>query len=189
MTLNTTGEETPNNNTRTSNEDNNNNSNTTNNTKKRNKKKKRNNRNGGNGHDEKKFEGLSKLDAFKGVVLECGKPAIQARTMRDACITWCNEQKQPLVADSIRYNTPLQISDFVNAVEDPTRYQYLDAGVTREDAGKKKSEERRVGYMIKIQTQEHQAALTLVRSLFNTVYEQSTESFQLVIQEQYDDWI
>ena len=97
MTLNTTGDETPNNNTRTSDEDNNdsrnNNKNTKNGTKKKKKKKKANG--GGGSHDEagKKFEGLSKEEAFKGVILECGKAAIQARTMREACITHANGQK------------------------------------------------------------------------------------------------
>ena len=150
MTLNTTGDETPDNNTRTSDEDNNNSNNTTNNnTKKRKKKKKKKgNGNGAGGQDERKFEGLSKLDAFKGVVLECRKPAIQARTIRDACITYSNEQKQPHVADSIRYNTPLRTSDFVNEVENPAAYQYEEGGTTKEDAGRKKAEERRVDYMI-----------------------------------------
>ena len=117
MTLNTTGDETPNNNTRMSDEDNNdsNNNNTTttrNGTKKKKKKKKGNGGNGGGGlHDEAgktKFEGQSKEEAFKGVVLECGKAAIQAQIMREACITHANGQKQPHVADSILYKTPIQ---------------------------------------------------------------------------------
>ena len=173
MTLNTntTGDETPNNNTRTSDEDNNNSNNTTNNTTKNGtrKKKKKKKGNGAGGHDEKKFEGLSKLDAFKGVVLECGKPAIQARFIRDACITYANEQKQARVADSILYNTQLEASDFVNAVENPAAYQYQEGGATKENAEKKKAEEKRVDYMIKLQTQEHQQALTLTQSIFNTV--------------------
>ena len=85
MTLNTTtGNEMPNDNTRTSDEENNNsnNNNTGNGTKKKKKKKKGNGENGGGGsHDEAgktKFEGQSKEEAFKGVVLECGKAAIQA---------------------------------------------------------------------------------------------------------------
>ena len=114
MTLNTTGDETPNNNTRTSDEENNNSNNNTtgNGTKKRKKKKKKGNVGnvGGGSHDEAgktKFEGLSKEEAFKGVVLECGKAAIQAQIMREACITHANGQKQPRVADSILYKTPI----------------------------------------------------------------------------------
>ena len=45
----------------------------------------------------------------------------------------------------------------------------VDLTNTQEGAdGKKKAEERRVDYIIKIQTQEHQAALTLVQTLFNS---------------------
>ena len=129
------------------------------------------------------------MEAFKGVVLECGKSAIQARTMRDACITYANAQKQPHVADSILYKTPLETSDFVNEVENPAVYQYEEGGTIKENAAKKKAEEKRVDYMIKIQTQEHQAALTLVQTLFNTVCGQCSESFLLVIQDQCDDWV
>ena len=100
MNLNTTtGDETPNDNTRTSDEENNNSNNNTtgNGTKKRKKKKKNGNGNGGGGlHDEAgktKFEGQLKEEAFKGVVLECGKPAIQAQIIREACITHANAQK------------------------------------------------------------------------------------------------
>ena len=98
MTLNTTtGDETPNDNTRTSDEENNNSNNNTtgNGTKKRKKKKKKGN-GGGGSHDEAgktEFEGQSKEKAFKGVVLECGKPAIQAQIIREACITHVNAQK------------------------------------------------------------------------------------------------
>ena len=91
MMLNTTGNETPPNNTTTSNETNNNNTpgNGTTTTKKKKKG------NGGNGSTEQdnpktKFEGLSKEADFKGVVLECGKPAIQTRLMRKACVSHAN---------------------------------------------------------------------------------------------------
>ena len=110
--LNTTGDETPNNNMRTSDEENNNSNNNTtaNGTKRRKKKKKKGNGGGGGSHDESgkaKFEGQSKEEAFKGIVLKCGKPAIQAQIIRESCITHANAQKQPRVADSIFYKTPI----------------------------------------------------------------------------------
>ena len=152
------GDETPNDNTRTSDKENNNsnNNNTANGTKRRKKKKKKGNDDGGGLHDESgkaKFEGQLKEEAFKGIVLECGKPAIQARIIRESCITYANAQKQPHVADSIFYKTPIQRSDFVNAVEDPTAYQYDNSGTTKEDPYKKKAEEQRVSFLLDTGTQ------------------------------------
>ena len=68
-------------------------------------------------------------------------------------------------------------------------YKYNDGGTVKEDAAKKKAEEKRVDYMLKIQTTEHQQALTLVQTLFNTVCGQCSESFLLVIQDQCNDWV
>ena len=86
------------------------------------------------------------------------------------------------------YNTQLEASDFVNTVENPAAYQYQESGATKENAKKKKAEEKRVDYMIKLQTQEHQQALSLTQALFNTVCGQYSESFLLVVQDQCDDW-
>ena len=54
-------------------------------------------------------------------------------------------------------------------MEDSTAYQYDDSGTTKEDPYKKKAEEQRVTFMLKIQTQEHQQAMTLEQTLFNIV--------------------
>ena len=127
--------------------------------------------------------------AFKGVVLECGKPVIQAWIIREACKTHANAQKQPRIADSIFYKSPIQRSDFVNAVEDPTAYQYDNSGTTKEDPYKKKAEEQRVTFLLKIQTQEHSQAMTLEQTLFNIVCGQCSESFLLAIQDKCNDWV
>ena len=190
MTLNIKGDKTPNNDTRTSDKvynNNNNNKNTTaNGTKKKKKKKKRGN--GGSDASEDnlgkvKFERQSKEDAFKGIVLECGTPVIQARIMREAYVSHANAQKQPHVADSIFYKSLLTTSDFVTAVEDPTQYKYDDAGTTKVDPLKKKAEEARVSFLIKFQTQAHSQATTLEQTLFNIVCGQCSASFLLAIQD------
>ena len=49
------------------------------------------------------------------------------------------------------------------------------------DASKKKTEERRVDHQIRFQTHEYQKALTFVQTLWNTVFGQCSESFQLAL--------
>ena len=61
------------------------------------------------------FEGLSKEEVFKGVVIDAGKPAIQARNLCDAVWTHSNNKNQPAVADSVKYKKPLTKRQFVTA--------------------------------------------------------------------------
>ena len=76
------------------------------------KKKKQwiNNKNKGKGKSTgPPFEGLSKEDAFKGVVIKCRKPAIQSRDLPDPCWAYSNTKNQPQVADSIKYKKRLEL--------------------------------------------------------------------------------
>ena len=83
--------------------------------------KKKKNKDKGNGKPTgPPFEGLSKEEVFKGVVIEAGKPAIQARNLRDALWTHSNNKDQSRVADSIKYKKPLTKKQFLTAKLDKT---------------------------------------------------------------------
>ena len=68
------------------------------------------------------FEGLSKEEVFKGVVIEAGKPAIQARKLCDAVWTHSNNKNQSHVADSIKYKKPLTKRKFITAKLDAANW-------------------------------------------------------------------
>ena len=129
------------------------------------------------------FEGLWKEDDFKGVAIECGKPAIQSQNLCLACKTHANTKNQPLVADSIKFREPICSTQFFNAVIDPVNYMVMksDNISLEENACKKKTEESRVDYQIRFQTQKYQKALTFVQTLWNIAFGQCSESFQLAL--------
>ena len=74
-------------------------------------------------------------------------------------------------------------------MEDPTRYEYINSGTTKEDPHKKKAEEQRISFLLKFQTQEHSQATTLEQTLFNIICGQCSESFLLAIQDKCNDWV
>ena len=112
------------------------------------------------------FEGLSKEDAFKGVVIECGKPAIQSRDLCQACKAHSNTKNQPQVADSIKYKKPLQLDQFITAATDLSKWMVPDRNNgTKVNPDKKSTKEMKINYLVKYQSQEYQKVLTFVQTL------------------------
>ena len=54
-------------------------------------------------------------------------------------------------------------------------------GGLEEDTAKKKTEESKVNYLVRYQSQEYQKALIFIQTLWNIVYGQCTELFQLAL--------
>ena len=137
---------------------NNNTTTTTNNGKPTKKKKqwinKKKNKGKGNGKPTgPPFEGISKEDAFKGVVIECRKPAIQSRNLCEACWSHSNTKNQPQVANSIKYKKPLDSNHFVTATLDSSKWVVPKTGGSEEvDAGKKRIKEMSVDHLVKYQS-------------------------------------
>ena len=120
------------------------------------------------------FEGLSKEEVFKGVIIEAGKPAIQARNLRDAVWTHSNNKNQPRVAGSIKYKKPLTRRQFVTVKLDPSNYMVDKddgSGDQFADPALKRTEELAVDHLIKHQSLSYNTAITFVHTPWNIVWE------------------
>lgn len=97
-----------------------------------------------------KFEGLSKESNFKGVVIECRKPSIQAQNLCLTCKAHANAKNQPFVTDSIKFKEPIIAKQFVNTRENTVNYTVKsDDGSDKVDDEMKKIEQERVSHQIK----------------------------------------
>ena len=115
-------------------------------------------------------------------MIKCRKSAIQFQHICLACKAHANAKNQPLVADSIEFKEPIYVKLFVNAKENPINYtSKKDNGTDNVDTAAKKIEEERVSHQVKFQTHEYQKALMFIQTLWNMVYGQRSESFQLAL--------
>ena len=111
------------------------------------------------------FQGLSKEEVFKGVVIDAGKPAIQARNLRDTVWTHSNNKNQPAVADSVKYKKPLTKKQFVTAKIDASNYMVDKddgSGNQVKDPALKRTEEISVDHLIKYQSPLYNSAFFLM---------------------------
>ena len=131
------------------------------------------------------FQGLSKEEVFKGVVIDAGKPAIQARNLCDAVWKHSNNKNQPVVADSVKYKKPLMRRQFVTARLDPSNYMVdRDDGTGGQvkDPALKRTEELSVDHLIKHQSLLYNTASTFVHMLWNIAWGQCSETIQLELE-------
>ena len=88
------------------------------------------------------------------------------------------------MADSIKYKKPLESNQFVTSILDSSEWMVptQDGTSTEVNAGKKRIAEMKVEHLVKYQSQQYQSALTFVQTLWNTVYGQYLEPFQLAME-------
>ena len=101
------------------------------------------------------FEGLSKEDKIKGVVIEYGKPAIQSRNLCQACKAHSNTKNQQRVADSIKYKKPLESKQFITAAIDSSKWIVPERNNGIKVDPKKRTKEMKINYLVKYQSQEY----------------------------------
>ena len=98
------------------------------------------------------------------------------------CKTYAKFKNQLLVVNSIKFKEPIFAKQFVNAKENSISYTIKKPDRTdSEDAAAKKIQEERVSHQVKFQIQEYQKSLTFIQTLWNIVYVQCSEFFQLVL--------